>query len=99
MPEFRYYLRGDGECNTIKCADCARYNDTTPIDAEWLESLPNYEESRISITSVLGITVLCFPSGMVKWNVDDGWDTEFGLPDNPTRGQLLHLLAALTKGE
>jgi len=99
MPEFRYYLRGDGECNTIKCADCARYSDTTPVDAAWLESMGAEWRKGTLILKANGHEIYQWSTGK-RWSIQDESVSVAVYTlwyDNPTRGQLLHLLAALTK--
>jgi len=76
----------------------ARYSDTTPVDAAWLESMGAEWRKGTLILKANGHEIYQWSTGK-RWSIQDESVSVAVYTlwyDNPTRGQLLHLLAALT---
>jgi len=76
-----------------------RYSDTTPVDAAWLESMGAEWRKGTLILKANGHEIYQWSTGK-RWSIQDESVSVAVYTlwyDNPTRGQLLHLLAALTK--
>lgn len=81
-------------------AELARYSDTTPIDAAWLESMGWWQCTKTMWYPSQVRDEIAVEFGENRESRAEVYlygDRDMALPmDNPTRGQLLHLLAALT---